>query len=124
MSDALLSFHEEQMEKMSLPKWIKDIECPFCNRKISLRAVRNVQLCLNARNFGEIAIEVFCDDCKKMDTVYFRTQIDTIAGFVKYLKGRPMEEEQVLEEKMYKMNYNNVLHKMMTTKKEESHGSI
>jgi len=125
MSDPLLSFHEKQMEKMSLPKWIKDIKCPFCNQKGPLRTVRKIQLCLNTRNFGEVAIEVFCDDCKKMDTLYFRTKMDNVADFASSLMGSvEMPPESVVEEKMYKMNYNNILEKMMTSKSEENNDNV
>jgi hypothetical protein len=125
MENHLLSFHEKQMEKMNLPDWIKEIHCPFCHKELILRSIRNVQLCLNTRNFGEVAIEVFCDDCKKMDTVYFRTKMDSIADFADSLQGSySMPSNYVLEEKMYKMNYNNILEQMVKNKGEDNHDSL
>lgn len=120
MADPLIKFHEKQIEKMGLPKWINEIECPFCNERISSRTVYNIQLCLNTRNFGEIAIEVFCDDCKKMDTLYFRTKIKNIADFIECLGGQgDVPEESVIEEEMRKQNYNNILEEMYKTKNED-----
>jgi len=126
MQDPLLKSHTDKAEKMQLPEWIREIECPFCNEQVSLRAIRNIQLCLNTRNFGEIAIQVFCDDCKKMDTLYFRTKIDHVNDFVGYLKGQSeMSSDSVLEEDMYRMNYNNVLEGMVNdTKEEKENGDI
>jgi hypothetical protein len=125
MEDPLLKFHEEQMKKMDIPKWIKDIKCPFCKEKIPLRAIRNIQLCLNTRNFGEIAIEVFCDDCKKMDTLYFRTKIKNLSCFIDCIQDScEMPYEPVVEEDMYKLNYNNILELMVKLKSEENNDAV
>ena len=122
MAHPILEFHEKKMQDTGLPEWIREIKCPFCKEPISLRAFRSVQLCFNTRNFGEIAIEVFCDDCEKMDTVYFRTKIDNIADFIKCLQGSSnLPKDYVVEEEMYDMNYNNILELMATQTSEEKH---
>ncbi len=72
MPNDVSDFHKILMAEMNLPKWIKKIKCPFCNKELSLISIRNIQLCLNTRNFGDIAVEVLCNDCSKMDTLYFR----------------------------------------------------
>ena len=121
MEDPLLKLHGEQVGKMELPEWIKEIECPLCKKQVSLRAIRKIQLCLNTRNFGEVAIEVFCDDCRNMDTLYFRTKMDHISDFIACLRGLcTMPLDPVLEEDMYKMNYNNMLDIMINKSNEEN----
>lgn len=126
MEDPLLKFHEGRMKEMGFPDWIKEIKCPLCKKQIPLRAIRSIQLCLNTRNFGEVAVEVLCDDCRNMDTVYFRTKMDHVADFVACLKGSySMPPDPILEEDMYKMNYNNILEIMVgNTKKETKNDDI
>lgn len=128
MGDPILKVHSDEMEKMDFPEWITEIECPFCKEQVDIRGIRNIQLCLNTRNFGEIAIEVFCDDCRKMDTLYFRTKIDNISDFVGCLRGQygqyNVPPEPIVEESMYKMNYNNIMEIMAANSKKESKDDI
>jgi len=124
MEDSLLKTHTEKVDKMHLPNWIKEIKCPFCNKNVESRAFRNIQLCLNTRNFGEIAIQVFCDDCKKMDTLYFRTKVGSINDFIGYLKDFSEKSlKPILEEDMYRMNYNNIL-EIMSNNEEERNDDV
>jgi len=125
MANPLIKFHEEQIAKMGIPEWIEKIKCPFCNEKVSPRTIYKIQLCLNTRNFGEIAVEVFCDDCAKMDTLYFRTKISNISEFIDALQGNcEIPEPPVVEEEMRKMNYNNILEGMYKTKSEENYDVV
>ena len=113
MDDVLLAFHEEEVTKFGLPSWA-NVKCPFCNRDLPRRSIRSVGLKLNTRNMGDVVVEVFCDDCSKMDTLYFRGEADTIEEFTLLLMGqRWPESSPIVEEKMYKMQYNNVLEKMV-----------
>jgi len=131
MDSGISDFHEKLMDKMQLPYWIEDIKCPFCDKELPLRSIRNVQLCLNTRNFGDIAIEVLCDECSKMDTLYFREGCEHISDFTQKLacfepgrvsdglEPREAKSKPVLEKEMYDMKYNNVMEKMATEQTEE-----
>ena len=112
-SDIVL-FQEKLMQEMNLPEWIKKIQCPFCHKDLSLRSIRNIQLCLNARNFGEIAIEVMCNVCDRLETIYFRTKIRNMDRFVEYLNGHcSFEGKSFLERDMYDEKYNCVVEEML-----------
>jgi len=117
MSSDVINFHEKLAGEMNLPEWIKNIRCPFCNKNLPLRSIRNIQLCLNARNFGEIAVQVICDACNKMDTVYYRTNIRNMSGFVDYLTGHfQVGINPTLEKEMYNQKYNCVVEEMIKQK--------
>jgi len=118
MSNNVSDFHKILMAEMNLPDWIKEIRCPFCNRDLSLISIRNIQLCLNTRNFGDIAIEVLCNDCNKMDTLYFRKGAENISDFINHLmfwdnNDNNPKPDPIIEEEMYKMQYNNVVEEMV-----------
>jgi len=114
MTPDINEFHEQVCDKVGLPKWIKDIKCPFCGIELPSRSIRNVRLCLNARNFGDIAVEVFCNECKKMDTLYFRTEVKNVHDFWDFLRGGlDPKKDPVLEEKMFSLGYNNVFEQML-----------
>ena len=118
MKSSIGDFHEEQMEKLGLPNWIKDIKCPFCKKELPLRSVRNVQFCFNTRNFGEVAVEILCDACSKMDTVYFRVKLTNINDFISMLDDTcAPTEDPIIEEDMYKLQYNNIMDKMFSEKR-------
>ena len=117
MGTDVTNFHEKLAGEMNLPEWIKNIRCPFCNKNLPLRSIRNIQLCLNTRNFGEIAVQVICDACNKMDTVYYRTNVRNISGFVDYLTGYyQVGISPTLEKEMYNQKYNCVVEEMIKQK--------
>ena len=112
MSEELKVAHNKMVEEMGIPEWAI-VDCPFCKKKLNPRAIRSISLCFNARNIGDIAVEFCCDECSKMDTMYFRNAAQTIRDFV----GELSEEFDsimipILEEKMYSLKYNNLVEKM------------
>lgn len=118
MADKILDFHEKELQKIGIPKWA-NVKCPFCNKELPLRSVRSISLKLNTRNMGDVMVEVFCVYCSKMDTVYFRKAAEDINKFVGLLiQNYTPETEPIVEEKMYKMQYNNVVEKMLGSQNE------
>jgi hypothetical protein len=117
MEDKVLEFHEQELKNWDIPAFVANIKCPFCNTDMPLRSIRSIALKLNARNLGDIAVEVFCPHCSKMDTVYFRKAADCVDAFFSLLTGgyAPLTEP-IIEEEMYKLQYNNVVEKMMGVK--------
>lgn len=114
MADKIFEFHEKELQKWGLPKWA-NIKCPFCSKELPLRSIRSISLKLNTRNMGDVAVEVFCPYCSKMDTVYFRKEVDCIQEFAHILSQNPecLKTEPIIEEKMYQMQYNNLTDKMI-----------
>ena len=113
MSNDINVFHEKLLRKMDIPKWV-NLDCPFCKKLLSLSSIRSFGVKFNTRNMGDLFIEVLCTECSKMDTLYFRNQIDTINDFILFLNGQKEPTgEPVIEEKMYAMNYNNVVERMV-----------
>ena len=113
MSFDIAEFHEKLAKNMDMPLWIRNMACPYCKRKLPLRAIRNISLCLNTRNFGEVSVEFHCDDCSKMDSVYYRTKINNIIDFINILKDSNMVKEPILEDEMYKRKYNCAIERMI-----------
>ena len=123
MQKNILDFHEKELEKIGIPEWIKKVKCPFCNKDVSLRSIRSFGLKLNARNVGDFFVEIMCDSCSKMDTLYFRKEVEDIDDLCSLLKEtKSPKTEPFVEEKMYNMNYNNIIEKMI--KEEKTNDSI
>jgi len=113
LSDTILRFHEETLETMEIPEWM-NVKCPFCNKDLPLRSIRSVSLKLNSRNLGDLALEIFCPSCSKMDTVYFRKEVNSIKDFSLFLNGVKLpKSDSIIEEEMYKLRYNNLMDKMV-----------
>jgi len=116
MSDRVLNFHEKIMQSMEIPAWM-NVKCPFCGKEQPLRSIRSFSIKLNARNIGDLALEILCVHCNKMDTLYFRGEIEKISDCISFLTGeKSPKSSPILEEKMYKLAYNNVVGKMMNNK--------
>ena len=121
MSEELKQFHEKTVESMCLPPWAK-FDCPFCRRKLSQRSIRSIQMLFNARNIGDIAIEFCCDDCKKMDVLYFRKAVENTSEFAEFMNPSTNfdvifgETNIYLENDMYDLKYNNLVEKMIGEK--------
>jgi rubrerythrin len=114
MTDDIYEFHEKSLEKMGLPDWA-NIACPHCSAiGLPLTSIRSISLKLNTRNKGDIAIEICCDECRLMDTVYFRNQASNMSEFIELVAGDKAPDcSPVVEEDMYKLQYNNVMEDMI-----------
>jgi hypothetical protein len=104
-------FHERFLEEMGIPKWM-NLNCPYCNAKLGLNSIREFGLKLNPRNMGDIFVQICCDKCEKMDTLYFKSEVNKLSDFAVFIcDGQSPKNEPMLEDKMYKENYNNLLEK-------------
>ena len=116
MSYDVLEFHEEELGRWDIPKWMK-LNCPNCNKELPLRSIRSVSLRFNTRNMGDIAVEVCCNKCLTLDTVYFRQEANNIKDLIPFLTGEKEPKNiPIAEQKMYKMQYNNAVEKMLDVK--------
>ena len=110
MSRALKETHEKTIEKIGLPDWMKDLSCPYCQKKLNLSGIREVSLCFNARNFGDISMEFHCENCGVLDTLYFYKATENLEDFFDLMKNNKKPNSiPILKEKMYKLGYNNLL---------------
>lgn len=104
--------HESVLNTMEIPKWM-NVNCPYCNVKLDLRSIREFGLKLNTRNIGDIFVQVCCEECGKMDTLYFKSEANTITEFINIINGNNSPKSvPMLEDNMYKENYNNLLEKI------------
>jgi len=114
MNSKILEFHEQRMLDMHLPRKLTDLVCPNCLKQYDISSIRNIGLCLNTRNFGDISVEVFCNKCSTLETLYFRENIQTISDFGYVVKANnAITSEPLTEEKMYSSGYNNIVQQMM-----------
>jgi hypothetical protein len=119
MNQSVHQFHDRELQKMGIPEWIKNIECPFCKSGIPLKSIRTISLCLNTRNFGDVAVEVLCESCSKMDTLYYREGIDHVRSFANLLMKGEVQTTPIIEEEMYANQYNNIVEKMVEEQGQE-----
>ena len=113
MSADLKTEHNRIVSEMNVPEWAI-FDCPFCNEKLEARAIRNIGMCFNARNIGDIAVEFCCDKCSKMDTMYFRQATNDVREFIDVLDVVRWpdvipKDKPIIEEKMFEMQYNNLM---------------
>jgi len=117
MDSSINDFHEASLEKMKIPEWM-NINCPFCSKELPLRSIRSFGLKFNTRNKGDLFIEFLCEDCGLMDTVYFRKQIKEVSDLNEFISGEKVPDcKPVLEEDMYKLQYNNVVEEKASERK-------
>jgi hypothetical protein len=115
MKSGLRDLHTKIVEDMGLPNWVKSLRCPHCTKKIESNGIREISICLNARNIGDLSVEYHCHSCGVGDTLYFRKAVEKkISDFSKYLKNdEKPSAEPVVEEEMYKIGYNNLVEKFL-----------
>ena len=110
MSLSLKETHEKAVEKIGLPDWIKDLRCPHCVKKLNLNNIREVSLCLNARNIGDVSVQFHCESCGVMNTLYYRQSVESVDAFCDLVKNNKKPDSRpVVEEEMYKLGYNNLV---------------
>lgn len=109
MGNEIESCHNALLKTMGIPKWML-LKCPYCKADLPLTSIRTVGFKLNTRNVGDIFVEVLCNSCKRMDTLYFRQEISKVTDFIGFLTGdKTPINAPVLESDMYSANYNNLL---------------
>ncbi len=124
MSEQLSVFHEKLVSNMDLPQWIK-MECPYCHQILPWRSIRTVGFKLNARNVGDVVVEFCCDNCHRMNTLYFRQEIENISDFLALMSGKTTpKNEPLIEENMYLAKYNNLVEKMVLRSQGDTDGDI
>jgi len=113
-NDKIKDYHMSKVNSFELPLWMRDICCPFCENRLTSNAFRQISVCLNTRNFGDLCVQFACDDCARMDTLYFNMDIENVNGLHEALSNDELSEEKVplTEDNMYKAQYNNIVHKM------------
>jgi len=116
MNSEIKTIHNREVESMGIPKWI-DLHCPFCHEKCEPRSIRSIGLNYNARNIGDVTVEFYCDKCKKMDTLYYRKAAETLSDFIKLIDNDNKLDielsKPVIEDKMYKSQYNNLVERQI-----------
>jgi len=121
MGSDINNVHERELGEWAIPEWML-VDCPFCGKKLSRRSVREFGVKLNTRNLGDIFLLILCEECKLMDTLYFRQQVNTVPQFIPFLTGeKSPTNELIIEEEMYKMRYNNLVEKKLEVRSNASH---
>lgn len=107
-------FHEKELDKFSLPDFVKDLDCPYCKEKLTKSSIREIGMSFNTRNLGDIFVQFCCDKCSQMNTLYYRQQAESIHDFKKILDGTTTPSvNPVIEEEMFQLKYNNLTEKML-----------
>lgn len=113
MLENITEFHEKELENYNLPEFVKKLHCPYCKEKLSLSSIREIGMKFHSRNIGDVIVQFCCCKCRKLNTLYFRKQASKIEEFIKVLSNeKQVDTEPVIEEDMYKMNYNNLVESM------------
>ena len=120
MIEKILDFHNEMLKDFGVPMWVE--KCPFCQEPLPFRAIREISIKHNSRNVGDLAVQFCCSKCNQMDTIYFRQEVKSIKDVIPFLNGeKSPTSKPVIEEDMYKQQYNNMLDKM--TYRENKNGN-
>jgi len=107
----VLQEHEEMIGKFTLPSWMPK-ECPNCNSALPSTGIRQIGLCFNTRNFGDIVVEFMCNECGILDYIYFRKGIANIDEYISALKSTDGEfADWMTKDQMMESGYNNVVEK-------------
>jgi len=65
----------KMLEKFHIPEWVLDNGrriCLNCGVVLSKTSVREVGLCLNPQNIGDIQVEIMCNECHASYYLVFR----------------------------------------------------
>ncbi len=84
----------QMIANFNMPKWILDNntrKCCECNKLLQEISVREVGLCLNAQNIGDIQVEILCQDCHAGYYLYFRKASKSFVEFSKILISKNIE---------------------------------
>ena len=112
--------HKAIISAMGLPKWLGEVPCPHCKKMMGETSFRALSFKLNARNIGDLCVEFICPHCRVGDFLYYRNMFGDINDVNAIVRGDKLPEvvDGVLEDKMYQMNYNNVVDTMIPPNKE------
>lgn len=86
--EQLDSKRAQMMAKFDLPKWIlgDGRECQECGEPLSLASVREMGLCFNAQNIGDIQVEIMCEHCMTAYYLFFRKACSDLHALVRLIE--------------------------------------
>lgn len=76
------------IESFQVPKWVLNNntrKCPECGALLLSTSVREVGLCLNAQNIGDIQVEILCKECFSGFYLFFRNACKDFKDFSQFL---------------------------------------
>lgn len=74
----------KMVESFQIPKWVLDggrRTCQACGKPLAATSVREIGLCLNAQNIGDIQVEILCKECCSGYYLLFRKACKTASEF-------------------------------------------
>lgn len=83
----------EILNRFGIPEWIledgnrKPRKCAYCSKDLDIESIRSVGVCLNAQHFGDIQIEILCQECSSSYHLQFRKMCNTMSEFCMFLDG-------------------------------------
>lgn len=112
MEKDLKQIHQDVVEEMNIPEWMS-LKCFHCGDKLPQRCIRSISAFFNSRNIFDVGVQVCCENCGIMETLYFRNAIKSMKEFSDVILGKCSDEFKsivpIREEEMYKIQYNNLL---------------
>lgn len=118
-NEKLRQIHNDLNGEMGLPPWITDQKCANCHHAIEPSAIRGVSLCTNARNLGNISVEICCTKCSAGYEMHFRVNCLSLEEFIEHLKIPTISVTPVPDFKIEKWDNNLIRHILQTRNEEE-----
>lgn len=116
LPNEILKNHEEAVESYGIPSW-SIVNCPVCEKPVGHRGVRNIGICLNSRNIGDICVNFHCTPCSISSTLYFKENIRNIKDFCSKIMGEELSGgPPINEDDMYRSNTNNLVDNFLSKK--------
>ena len=119
--------HNDVIESIGLPSWLKEVSCLRCGEPLKLVSFRGIGLKLNASRIGDLVVEIACDKCSSMYDIYYRKACNKINDFIEILKSPTAPSEPILLNQL-RNDENNLLEKLVESLvqkgKEQENGEI
>jgi hypothetical protein len=97
--EQLESKRNQMIAEFQLPKWIlgDGRKCQECGKDLSTASVREIGLCLNAQNIGDIQVEIMCEHCMSAYYLFFRKVCENLHRFAILMEPSWLRPESIGE---------------------------
>jgi hypothetical protein len=98
----------EYLKEYKIPEWV-EIECVNCKKKINKNNIQSIGFHFNGKNMGDISVELICDNCRAMESYFFKTDCKNIEEMLNLLKQKDIKIDPISYHEAFKSKENNLL---------------
>jgi len=107
--------HQDMLRGMKIQDWFYGFNCEKCKKPLDIDALRAITLKLNAKDIGNLSIEIHCRECNANYELHAPEACDSVAKFAHFVTHQsfPFEKSDFIADFNTPASKNNLVKKYL-----------